>query len=73
MSAERAATLSDLERLILGLFADGENTKSVAEKLEFKPAQVNEKLRIIYRKLNVHSITQSVFLVERAGLFKGIV
>ena len=73
MTAERACTLSDLERLILGLFADGETTKTAAEKLELKPAQLSERLKIIYRKLNVHSITQAVFLAERAGLLKGIV
>lgn len=73
MKTEPMSSLTDLEILTLGLFADGESVKSAAEKLELKPAQVSEKLRVIYRKLGVHGITEAVFRVERAGLFRGVV
>lgn len=65
--------LSDFELLLLGLFADGATRKTAAKTLDVAPSTIGDYLKEIFKKMNLHSITSAVFLVEREGLLKGIV
>lgn len=60
--------LTDRERQVLTLLAQGESTTTIASRLELAPKTVRNHLSNIYVKLQVPDRTQAVLLAERAGL-----
>ena len=59
----RASRLSDRERAVLELLADGAGHEHIAAALFVSPSTVRTHLRNLYRKLGVHSRKEAVALV----------
>jgi PAS domain S-box-containing protein len=60
--------LSDQERRILKLFAEGNNPTTVARSLKISPQTVRNHLHHINRKLRTHSRLEAVTHAQRRGL-----
>jgi PAS domain S-box-containing protein len=60
--------LSDQERRILQLFADGGSGAAIARKLHISPATLRNHLHHINRKLRTHSRLEAVTHARRRGL-----
>ncbi|RMH51647.1 MAG: DNA-binding response regulator [Zetaproteobacteria bacterium] len=63
-----ADPLSDRERLILQLLADGCARKAIAVKLGISPHTVHSYIKKIYRKLQAHSNLEAVHRARTRGL-----
>ena len=61
--------LTDREREVLRLVADGHTDRMVAETLVISPRTVNRHLSNIFTKLNVSGRTAAVAFAIRQGLF----
>lgn len=61
-------TLSDQERRILKLFADGSNSSTIARKLRISPQTLRNHLHHINRKLRTHNRLEAVTHAQRRGL-----
>jgi PAS domain S-box-containing protein len=60
--------LSDQERRILALFAQGSNPSSIARKLKISPQTLRNHLHHINRKLRTHNRLEAVTHAQRRGL-----
>jgi len=60
--------LSDRERQVLEMVADGLSTPQIAEKLDISPKTVSRHRERIMNKLNLHSATELVKFAIRTGL-----
>ncbi len=60
--------LSDRERQVLEMVAEGLSTPQIAEKLEISPKTVSRHRERIMNKLNLHSATELVKFAIRTGL-----
>jgi PAS domain S-box-containing protein len=60
--------LSDQERRILALFAQGKNATSIARKLKISPQTLRNHLHHINRKLRTHNRLEAVTHAQRRGL-----
>lgn len=65
--AERLTRLTDREREILGLLADGLSGAAIAERLYISPTTVRNHVQHILGKLEVHSRVEAVALLLRHG------
>jgi len=62
--------ISDQERRILALFAQGSNAASIARKLKISPQTLRNHLHHINRKLRTHSRLEAVTHARRRGLIE---
>lgn len=62
--------LSDQERRILKLFADGNNPGAIARKLKISPQTLRNHLHHINRKLRTHNRLEAVTHAQRRGLIE---
>jgi two-component system, NarL family, response regulator NreC len=60
--------LSDREREVLQLMAEGHSTKSIAAVLGISPATVETHRSHVFEKLDLHSIAEAVLYAVRRGL-----
>ena len=60
--------LSEQERRILKLFADGDNSASIARALNISPQTLRNHLHHINRKLRTHNRLEAVTHAQRRGL-----
>jgi PAS domain S-box-containing protein len=60
--------LSDQERRILALFAQGSNAVAIARKLKISPQTLRNHLHHINRKLRTHNRLEAVTHAQRRGL-----
>jgi PAS domain S-box-containing protein len=63
-------TLTNHERRILKLFAEGNNSASIARKLNISAQTLRNHLHRINRKLRTHSRLEAVTHAQRRGLIK---
>jgi DNA-binding CsgD family transcriptional regulator len=70
--SEHAPTesLSERERRILKLFADGNNSATIARKLSISPQTLRNHLHHINRKLRTHNRLEAVTHAQRRGLIE---
>ena len=61
-------SLSDQERRILRMFADGRNPTSIARQLKISPQTLRNHLHHINRKLRTHNRLEAVTHAQRRGL-----
>ena len=66
--ADRYDTLSDREREIMQLVAEGRSNKEVAELLDISPATVETHRARILQKLDVHNTAELVLYAVRRGI-----
>lgn len=64
------AVLSEREREVLELIAEGLTTPAIAEHLELSPNTISRHRERIMKKLNLHSITDLVKFALRTGLIE---
>lgn len=62
--------LSDQERRILSLFADGNNPAAIARQLVISPQTLRNHLHHINRKLRTHNRLEAVTHAQRRGLLE---
>jgi DNA-binding CsgD family transcriptional regulator len=60
--------LSDQERRILALFAQGSNAAAIVRKLKISPQTLRNHLHHINRKLRTHNRLEAVTHAQRRGL-----
>ena len=65
---DRYELLSDREREVLQLMAEGHSTKSIAAVLGISPATVETHRSHVFEKLDLHSIAEAVLYAVRRGL-----
>jgi len=65
---DRYELLSDREREVLQLMAEGHSTKSIAARLGVAPATVETHRAHVFEKLDLHSIAEVVLYAVRRGL-----
>ena len=65
---DRYELLSDREREVLQLMAEGHSTKSIAAVLGVAPATVDTHRAHVFEKLDLHSIAEVVLYAVRRGL-----
>jgi DNA-binding CsgD family transcriptional regulator len=58
--------LTDMERRVALLIADGHTNRSAAEELVLSPSTISAHLRAVFRKLDVHSRVQLANVAPRA-------
>lgn len=71
-ASEHAPTesLSERERRILTLFAEGNNSATIARKLSISPQTLRNHLHHINRKLRTHNRLEAVTHAQRRGLIE---
>ncbi|WP_455663162.1 response regulator [Pradoshia sp.] len=65
-----ANPLTDREREVLGLVADGMNTKEIAEELNIKTGTVRNYISAIFDKLDVKNRIEAIAQSKEKGWFK---
>jgi len=65
-----ANPLTDREREVLGLVADGMNTKEIAEELSIKTGTVRNYISAIFDKLDVKNRIEAIAQSKEKGWFK---
>lgn len=65
---DRYELLSDREREVLQLMAEGHSSKSIAAVLGISPATVETHRSHVFEKLDLHSIAEAVLYAVRRGL-----
>lgn len=65
---EETATLTDRERQVLGLLAQGRKTREIAEQLHLSVNTVDTHRRHIMQKLDLHSIAELTKYAIREGI-----
>jgi len=68
VTPEELAVLSEREREVLELIADGLSTPAIAQRLDLSPNTISRHRERIMKKLNLHSITELVKFALRTGL-----
>ena len=68
VDSDELAVLSERERGVLELIADGLTTPAIAKRLELSPNTISRHRERIMKKLNLHSITELVKFALRTGL-----
>lgn len=63
-----ATDLTDREREVLSLLAEGHSTEDMARSLSISPATVRNHVRNIFQKLQVHSRLEAVIYAQEHGL-----
>ena len=66
--SETTETLSDREREVLRLLADGMSNKRIGETLYISESTVKFHIRNIIRKLGVSKRTDAVYIASKRGL-----
>ena len=66
--ADRYQSLSEREREIFQLVAEGRTNKEVAELLEISPATVETHRARILQKLDIHNTAELVLYAVRRGI-----
>ena len=66
--AQPAPLLSEREREVLSLIADGCTNREIAEQLFLSPHTVKEHTSAVYRKLGARNRAEAVQLAQRTGL-----
>jgi DNA-binding NarL/FixJ family response regulator len=64
----KAPKISRRETQILDLLSQGNSRKMIAEELAIKDATLNSYFKNLYRKLNVNSATQALFVAKQQKL-----
>jgi DNA-binding CsgD family transcriptional regulator len=59
--------LTQTERRIVALVADGRTNREIADRLRVRPKTVEWNLTKIYRKVNVRSRTELAVMVLKTG------
>jgi two-component system response regulator NreC len=67
---DRYELLSDREREVLQLMAEGHSSKSIAALLGVAPATVETHRVHVFEKLDLHSIAEAVLYAVRRGLIR---
>ena len=67
-AAMPAEPLAQREREVLQLVAEGESSKTIAERLHIAPSTVDTYRRSIARKLDLHSVAEQTKYAIRAGI-----
>jgi PAS domain S-box-containing protein len=65
---EQNNCLTDRERAVLALLAQGSSTTDIARSLSISPATVRNHIRNILQKLQVHSRLEAVIYAQEKGL-----
>jgi DNA-binding NarL/FixJ family response regulator len=65
---DRYDLLSDREREVLQLVAEGHSTKSIAAVLGISPGTVETHRSHVFEKLDLHSVAEAVLYAVRRGL-----
>jgi DNA-binding NarL/FixJ family response regulator len=65
---DRYDLLSDREREVLQLIAEGHSTKSIAAVLGISPGTVESHRSHVFEKLDLHSVAEAVLYAVRRGL-----
>jgi len=65
---DRYDLLSDREREVLQLMAEGHSTKAIAARLGVAPATVETHRAHVFEKLDLHSVAEVVLYAVRRGL-----
>lgn len=65
---DRVATLSQREREVLALLAEGLSTKEIANRLRISPGTAGIHVGHIYEKLGVNKAVTAVRIAIRCGL-----
>jgi PAS domain S-box-containing protein len=68
LTGSPAADLTDREREVLSLLAQGLNTRQIAESLSISPSTTRNHIQNILHKLNVHSRLEAVTYAFEHGL-----
>jgi two-component system, NarL family, response regulator NreC len=68
--SDELSVLSERERGVLELIADGLTTPAIAKRLELSPNTISRHRERIMKKLNLHSITELVKFALRTGLIE---
>lgn len=63
-----ASQLTDQERVVLGLLAEGADSPMIAERLDISRHTVRTHIQSIFAKLNVHSRLEAATLAARHGI-----
>ena len=63
-------SLSDQERRILRLFAEGNNSMTIARRLRISPQTLRNHLHRINQKLRTHNRLEAVIHAQRRGLIE---
>jgi DNA-binding NarL/FixJ family response regulator len=63
-----APLLSEREREVLGLIADGATNREIAQRLYLSPHTVKEHTSALYRKLQARNRAEAVQRAQRVGL-----
>jgi PAS domain S-box-containing protein len=66
--AEQNSDLTDREREVLALLAQGSSTTDIAQSLSISPATVRIHIRNILQKFQVHSRLEAVIYAQQHGL-----
>jgi DNA-binding NarL/FixJ family response regulator len=67
---ERDALITKREVTILEMIARGHSYNETAEACEISPLTVHSHLKSIYRKLQVHSKTEAIYVARNRGLIR---
>jgi Response regulator containing a CheY-like receiver domain and an HTH DNA-binding domain len=59
--------LTDNELVVLSLLAEGHTRESVAERMHYSTATVNDYVKAVLRKLGARNTTHAVAIAYRAG------
>jgi DNA-binding NarL/FixJ family response regulator len=65
---DRYELLSDREREVLQLMAEGRSTKAIAAVLGVSPATIETHRAHVFEKLDLHSVAEAVLYAVRRGL-----
>jgi len=65
---DRYELLSDREREVLQLMAEGRSTKAIAAELGVSPATIETHRAHVFEKLDLHSVAEAVLYAVRRGL-----
>jgi two-component system response regulator DesR len=68
--AQPAPLMSEREREVLSLIADGCTNREIAEQLFLSPHTVKEHTSAVYRKLSARNRAEAVQLAQRMGLLE---
>ena len=70
MAYEEENPLTDRENQVLGLIADGKNTKEIAKELYLTTGTVRNYISIIFDKLDVSNRVEAIVRFKEKGWFK---
>jgi DNA-binding NarL/FixJ family response regulator len=68
----QAAPITDRERAVLDLMADGLIAAAIARRLDISPRTVSKHIESIYRKLGTHDRTTTVLRGQAMGFLPAV-